>query len=69
MSLGIFKQLESPLDITTSTIIKRIVSNHEAYQVSSLTLCSKNRNITAVIVFSTPNHSGFKLLSKEEEMN
>lgn len=32
-SMGIFKVLESPLDITTSTIIKRIVSNHEAYQV------------------------------------
>ncbi|KAI7745059.1 hypothetical protein M8C21_034025 [Ambrosia artemisiifolia] len=31
-SMGIFKVLESPLDITTSTIIKRIVSNHEAYQ-------------------------------------
>ncbi|KAK9920161.1 hypothetical protein M0R45_028720 [Rubus argutus] len=32
ISMGIFKVLESPLDITTSTIIKRIVSNHEAYQ-------------------------------------
>ncbi|KAH7843239.1 hypothetical protein Vadar_014276 [Vaccinium darrowii] len=32
ISLGIFKVLESPLDITTSTIIRRIVSNHEAYQ-------------------------------------
>ncbi|KAH6798294.1 phosphorylethanolamine cytidylyltransferase 1 [Perilla frutescens var. hirtella] len=32
ISLGIFKLLESPLDITTSTIIKRIVSNHDAYQ-------------------------------------
>ncbi|VFQ71103.1 unnamed protein product [Cuscuta campestris] len=31
-SMGIFEILESPLDITTSTIIKRIVSNHEAYQ-------------------------------------
>ncbi|KAL4557737.1 hypothetical protein LXL04_035925 [Taraxacum kok-saghyz] len=31
-SMEIFKVLESPLDITTSTIIKRIVSNHEAYQ-------------------------------------
>lgn len=31
--MGIFKVLESPLDITTSTIIRRIVSNHEAYQV------------------------------------
>ncbi|KAJ6839219.1 ethanolamine-phosphate cytidylyltransferase [Iris pallida] len=32
MEMGIFQQLESPLDITTSTIIKRIVANHEAYQ-------------------------------------
>ncbi|XP_047340730.1 ethanolamine-phosphate cytidylyltransferase-like [Impatiens glandulifera] len=31
-SMGILKTLDSPLDITTSTIIKRIVSNHEAYQ-------------------------------------
>ncbi|KAI3819167.1 hypothetical protein L1987_12992 [Smallanthus sonchifolius] len=31
-SMNILKVLESPLDITTSTIIKRIVSNHEAYQ-------------------------------------
>ncbi|WOL18022.1 hypothetical protein Cni_G26815 [Canna indica] len=32
VEMGIYKQLKSPLDITTSTIIKRIVSNHEAYQ-------------------------------------
>ncbi|KAH9737143.1 ethanolamine-phosphate cytidylyltransferase [Citrus sinensis] len=32
ISVGIFKVLESPLDITTATIIRRIVSNHEAYQ-------------------------------------
>lgn len=32
ISLGIFKLLDSPLEITTSTIIKRIVSNHDAYQ-------------------------------------
>ncbi|KAH1155608.1 hypothetical protein GLYMA_18G220000v4 [Glycine max] len=32
ISMGIFKVLESPLDITTTTIIRRIVSNHEAYQ-------------------------------------
>ncbi|PON33314.1 putative nicotinate-nucleotide adenylyltransferase [Parasponia andersonii] len=31
ISMDIFKVLESPLDITTTTIIKRIVSNHEAY--------------------------------------
>lgn len=32
ISMGIFKILDSPLDITTTTIIRRIVSNHEAYQ-------------------------------------
>ncbi|KAK7394907.1 hypothetical protein VNO78_15448 [Psophocarpus tetragonolobus] len=32
ISMGIFKILESTLDITTTTIIRRIVSNHEAYQ-------------------------------------
>ncbi|CAK8542205.1 unnamed protein product [Lathyrus sativus] len=32
ISLGIFQVLDSPLDITTTTIIRRIVSNHEAYQ-------------------------------------
>ncbi|KAH7554623.1 hypothetical protein JRO89_XS12G0249600 [Xanthoceras sorbifolium] len=32
ISMDIFKLLESPLDITTTTIIRRIVSNHEAYQ-------------------------------------
>ncbi|CAI0467431.1 unnamed protein product [Linum tenue] len=32
ISMGIFKVLDSPLDITTTTIIKRIVSNNEAYQ-------------------------------------
>jgi hypothetical protein len=35
ISLGIFQILDSPLDITTTTIIRRIVSNHEAYQVCS----------------------------------
>jgi hypothetical protein len=33
IGMGIFKVLDSPLDITTTTIIRRIVSNHEAYQV------------------------------------
>ncbi|KAL6597463.1 hypothetical protein ACP70R_046903 [Stipagrostis hirtigluma subsp. patula] len=32
IAMGIYCRLESPLDITTSTIIKRIVANHEAYQ-------------------------------------
>ncbi|CAH8376367.1 unnamed protein product [Eruca vesicaria subsp. sativa] len=36
ISMGIFQILESPLDITTSTIIKRIVANHEAYQKRNL---------------------------------
>ncbi|GLJ37075.1 hypothetical protein SUGI_0751320 [Cryptomeria japonica] len=31
-SMGVFKILESPLDITTTTIIRRIVANREAYQ-------------------------------------
>ncbi|KAJ0262301.1 Ethanolamine-phosphate cytidylyltransferase [Hirschfeldia incana] len=35
-SMGIFEVLESPLDISTSTIIKRIVGNHEAYQKRNL---------------------------------
>lgn len=30
--LGIFKVIESPMDTTTTTIIKRIVANHEAYK-------------------------------------
>ncbi|KAK8950235.1 hypothetical protein KSP40_PGU000001 [Platanthera guangdongensis] len=32
MEMGILQTITSPLDITTSTIIKRIVANHEAYQ-------------------------------------
>ncbi|KAK4748148.1 hypothetical protein SAY87_014734 [Trapa incisa] len=31
ISMGIFEVLDSPLDITTTTIIRRIVANHEAY--------------------------------------
>jgi ethanolamine-phosphate cytidylyltransferase len=30
--MGIFKILESPLNMTTSTIIQRILTNHEAYK-------------------------------------
>eukprot|EP00250_Pteridium_aquilinum_P033383 c5534_g1_i1 orf=242-1549(+) len=30
--LGIFKVIESPMNTTTTTIIKRIVANHEAYK-------------------------------------
>ncbi len=35
--LGIFKLLESPLNMTTSTIIQRILMNHEAYKVNNNT--------------------------------
>ncbi len=35
--LGIFKLLESPLNMTTSTIIQRILTNHEAYKVNNNT--------------------------------
>lgn len=31
-AMGIFKTVESPRDITTSSIIRRIVANHEAYK-------------------------------------
>lgn len=37
-SMGIFKLLESPKNITTTSIAKRIVANHDAFKV--LTLCS-----------------------------
>jgi glycerol-3-phosphate cytidylyltransferase-like family protein len=33
--MGIFKILESPLNLTTSTIIQRILTNHEAYKVNA----------------------------------
>ncbi|XP_033129654.1 uncharacterized protein LOC103874581 isoform X2 [Brassica rapa] len=36
ISMGIFQILESPLNITTSTIMGRIVANHEAYQKRNL---------------------------------
>ncbi|CAM8960823.1 hypothetical protein QQ045_005051 [Rhodiola kirilowii] len=32
ISMGIFQQVESPLNIKTTTIIRRIISNHDAYQ-------------------------------------
>uniref|UniRef100_A0A7N0RAN2 Ethanolamine-phosphate cytidylyltransferase n=1 Tax=Kalanchoe fedtschenkoi TaxID=63787 RepID=A0A7N0RAN2_KALFE len=32
ISMGIYQQLQSPLDIKTTTIIRRIISNHDAYQ-------------------------------------
>ncbi|KAF3338945.1 hypothetical protein FCM35_KLT16416 [Carex littledalei] len=42
MDMGILKQLESPLNITTSTIIRRVVANHEAYQFSCPLLVEDN---------------------------
>lgn len=30
---GIFSEIKSPRDITTSTIISRILANHDAYKV------------------------------------
>lgn len=36
-SMGIFRLLESPKDITTATVAQRIMANHEAYVVISLT--------------------------------
>ncbi|ONK78265.1 uncharacterized protein A4U43_C02F16440, partial [Asparagus officinalis] len=45
MEMGIFRQLESPLDITTSTIIKRIVANHEAYQALCLDYISGHADV------------------------
>ncbi|KAK1284610.1 Serine/threonine-protein kinase [Acorus calamus] len=41
IEMGIYRQLDSPLDLTTSTIIKRIVSNHEAYQMGILMMAMK----------------------------
>ncbi|KAL4190121.1 hypothetical protein AMTRI_Chr08g210520 [Amborella trichopoda] len=32
ISMGIYREIESPLDVTTTTIIRRIVANHESYQ-------------------------------------
>jgi hypothetical protein len=61
MDMGIYRRLESPLDITTSTIIRRIVSNHEAYQVTtivldqitllSLVLCTLNILVCINVIF------------------
>ncbi|MCD7464438.1 hypothetical protein HAX54_052741 [Datura stramonium] len=56
ISMGIFKILDSPLDITTSTIIRRIVSNHEAYQF----ICSPElleHNLTAISIPQDPSRN------------
>jgi len=34
-SMGIFRLLESPKDITTASVAQRIMANHEAYVVIS----------------------------------
>ncbi|KAJ4949794.1 hypothetical protein NE237_000126 [Protea cynaroides] len=31
-AMGIFKMLESPKDITTTSVAKRIIANHEVYE-------------------------------------
>lgn len=56
MAMGIYKQLTSPLDITTSTIIRRIVSNHEAYQV--LPHCCSCQAKIFIIFIAYTCHSG-----------
>ena len=33
-SMGIFQVLESPKDITTTSVAQRIIANHDAYLVS-----------------------------------
>ena len=33
-SMGIFELLESPKNITTTSVAQRIIANHEAYMVS-----------------------------------
>ena len=34
--MGIFRLLESPKDITTTSVAHRIMANHEAYVVTTL---------------------------------
>ncbi|KAF8671280.1 hypothetical protein HU200_049989 [Digitaria exilis] len=50
MAMGIYHRLESPLDITTSSIIRRIVANHEAYQVTNVIrrLCMQHLDSSTV---------------------
>jgi ethanolamine-phosphate cytidylyltransferase len=57
MAMGIYHRLESPLDITTSTIIRRIVANHEAYQVTNVikwlwAFCMQHVDISTVHILS-----------------
>lgn len=37
-SMGIFQVLESPKDITTTSVSQRIIANHDAYLVSPKSL-------------------------------
>lgn len=39
-SMGIFRMIESPKDITTTSVAQRIVVNHEIYQVYIYSLFS-----------------------------
>ncbi|KAF8671279.1 hypothetical protein HU200_049988 [Digitaria exilis] len=50
MAMGIYHRLESPLDITTSSIIRRIVANREAYQVTNVIrrLCMQHLDSSTV---------------------
>ena len=62
ISMGIFKILESPLDITTTTIIRRIVSNHEAYQVPLF--WTMHLLVLLILLFSLNNIEIAKVLIK-----
>lgn len=47
-SMGIFRMIESPKDITTTTVAQRIVDNHEIYQVYTYTSFFHSHNCTKV---------------------
>ncbi|KAG6503486.1 hypothetical protein ZIOFF_035801 [Zingiber officinale] len=72
MAMGIYKQLTSPLDITTSTIIRRIVSNHEAYQVvliANTLLMSPAFDVCSMQLLATGIFLALeRLVSKRNEM-
>lgn len=55
--MGIYRQLESSLDITTSTIIRRIVANHEAYQVYP------NKIPIPLVIYKPQNFPYYRLVS------
>lgn len=37
-SMGIFRELKSPKDITTTSVAQRIIANHEIYMVLILSI-------------------------------